>query len=736
MPIRFECRRCESRMKVPDGSEGRKVRCPKCSLSQIIPGVPASATRGPVVVERKHQREAVGAAVGRSGGHADSSDEPAEEARQVDDESIDIHGSGDSSINEDELLNAADALQGVDSLDSSGSSDSAETDCDESVAGDDVAMGRDAAESFDDDVALSGDGDLALAGDALDEFDDADIAEDHDQDYNSDVDDQPNDNAMMLVDDGSFDDGEMSTDDVALGSAEVGGGLALAGDALDDEPVDDFIGDDDLEASDDVPDPLDDALAYVDEQMAAAGKSGHDETASADVATNAPANAHDDAESDDTDLSETELAAEGAILDDGEASSELANETQDDVISDSIGTSEDTDPEPAEAAKTGWREAELSQDAVTRMDALIRAKKQPAQPADFSDSPMAADSAAADETNSNAAAETDDLGEEVSDISLPDTVISDEADGNTVEANDYGVADLAHEEDKADPARATDAACFEQGDQLKHGGEEETTAADVAVDGAEAIAPDDSEAMLFDDGAAEDAAPENEAPSAASSNTSAAPATVEPGDGPDRPTRDDSYKWARPAVAAATGVAGAAVGQAAVSKDRPSAPPAMQTTPKPNPQRSGDGDSADSHATPPSVHREPPAVIREAIARKQALKDQSNAEHAAATRAVVGATADAFSADEAVSNAATETAGRQGSPGSRPNRRAPQYLALWAASMAVRLGALVLGGYALATAGNFTVVAVFVTLSFASLMWLAGEAASAFRDFVRNSYKS
>ena len=37
MPIRFLCQACESRMKVPDGSHGRKVKCPKCGMMQLVP---------------------------------------------------------------------------------------------------------------------------------------------------------------------------------------------------------------------------------------------------------------------------------------------------------------------------------------------------------------------------------------------------------------------------------------------------------------------------------------------------------------------------------------------------------------------------------------------------------------------------------------------------------------------------------------------------------------------------
>jgi predicted Zn finger-like uncharacterized protein len=44
MPIRFRCESCESRIKVPDGAEGRRVRCPRCGHLQRVPRVVAAAT--------------------------------------------------------------------------------------------------------------------------------------------------------------------------------------------------------------------------------------------------------------------------------------------------------------------------------------------------------------------------------------------------------------------------------------------------------------------------------------------------------------------------------------------------------------------------------------------------------------------------------------------------------------------------------------------------------------------
>lgn len=38
MPFRFNCENCDVRIKVPDGSEGKKVKCPSCGHAQRVPG--------------------------------------------------------------------------------------------------------------------------------------------------------------------------------------------------------------------------------------------------------------------------------------------------------------------------------------------------------------------------------------------------------------------------------------------------------------------------------------------------------------------------------------------------------------------------------------------------------------------------------------------------------------------------------------------------------------------------
>lgn len=37
MPIRFRCQDCQSRVKVPEGSQGKQVKCPRCGRIQAVP---------------------------------------------------------------------------------------------------------------------------------------------------------------------------------------------------------------------------------------------------------------------------------------------------------------------------------------------------------------------------------------------------------------------------------------------------------------------------------------------------------------------------------------------------------------------------------------------------------------------------------------------------------------------------------------------------------------------------
>ena len=43
MPIRFACAQCDARVKTPDGSEGKKMKCPRCGHLQRVPEKGAAA---------------------------------------------------------------------------------------------------------------------------------------------------------------------------------------------------------------------------------------------------------------------------------------------------------------------------------------------------------------------------------------------------------------------------------------------------------------------------------------------------------------------------------------------------------------------------------------------------------------------------------------------------------------------------------------------------------------------
>ncbi|MEX2216792.1 MAG: hypothetical protein WD768_21940 [Phycisphaeraceae bacterium] len=54
MPIRFECDACGARVKVPDGTAGRRVKCPSCGKVQVI----SKATPKAAVVQQTSARKA------------------------------------------------------------------------------------------------------------------------------------------------------------------------------------------------------------------------------------------------------------------------------------------------------------------------------------------------------------------------------------------------------------------------------------------------------------------------------------------------------------------------------------------------------------------------------------------------------------------------------------------------------------------------------------------------------
>src|SRR5690606_26027930 len=58
----FHCEACEARVKVPGGSEGRKVKCPRCGHMQRVPHHAREAVAVPVggVPEELHDADGTG----------------------------------------------------------------------------------------------------------------------------------------------------------------------------------------------------------------------------------------------------------------------------------------------------------------------------------------------------------------------------------------------------------------------------------------------------------------------------------------------------------------------------------------------------------------------------------------------------------------------------------------------------------------------------------------------------
>jgi len=68
MPIRFHCENCRARIRVPDGSEGRRVKCPRCGCLQRVGSSSLARSPEPVIVAAdlpsRGRRKAHGAADG------------------------------------------------------------------------------------------------------------------------------------------------------------------------------------------------------------------------------------------------------------------------------------------------------------------------------------------------------------------------------------------------------------------------------------------------------------------------------------------------------------------------------------------------------------------------------------------------------------------------------------------------------------------------------------------------
>lgn len=66
MPLRFNCQNCDARIRVPDGSEGRKVRCPRCGALQHVQAKPEVK----ITVRPESVRELARGLEARAGGGA------------------------------------------------------------------------------------------------------------------------------------------------------------------------------------------------------------------------------------------------------------------------------------------------------------------------------------------------------------------------------------------------------------------------------------------------------------------------------------------------------------------------------------------------------------------------------------------------------------------------------------------------------------------------------------------
>ena len=90
MPIRFFCQACDARMRVPDGSFGRKAKCPRCGFLQAIPGESETESDHEVLArESRSQERQLNSGLGRSdpGGSGRGLDEALPDMRRVASES-------------------------------------------------------------------------------------------------------------------------------------------------------------------------------------------------------------------------------------------------------------------------------------------------------------------------------------------------------------------------------------------------------------------------------------------------------------------------------------------------------------------------------------------------------------------------------------------------------------------------------------------------------------------------
>jgi len=115
MPIRFHCFSCDARVKVPDGSEGKRMKCPRCGAVQRVPAADgetgeavegAAATRGgqaeppeATADESANPLAALAAAADEEDDHAPS--EPDDDDEEVAGDEPEYDAAGDDAGGED-----------------------------------------------------------------------------------------------------------------------------------------------------------------------------------------------------------------------------------------------------------------------------------------------------------------------------------------------------------------------------------------------------------------------------------------------------------------------------------------------------------------------------------------------------------------------------------------------------------------------------------------------------------
>lgn len=123
MPIRFRCDKCQTRIKVPDGSEGANVRCPSCNERQRVPTEPAQSVaaraESPAPAEEPVQEDPAAALAAMNVGDEQAEDESQVEEEQhgtppepaASDESVDTEEVDEESSDVDEQEDVDDEIE-------------------------------------------------------------------------------------------------------------------------------------------------------------------------------------------------------------------------------------------------------------------------------------------------------------------------------------------------------------------------------------------------------------------------------------------------------------------------------------------------------------------------------------------------------------------------------------------------------------------------------------------------